>query len=214
MDINVVGRQMDVSERFQRHLEGKLEKVSQLAPSAMRIDVEVSSEKNPRRAEESERVELTVHDEGQVIRSEARSGDLYSALDLALAKLLERLRRLADRRKDRHRGRSRGHGADAETLRKMQADTERIEELFVQAENEGRKDLKNEGEEPVEESAPTSPIVIREKKHKAQPMSIDDALYQMELVGHDFYLFIDEETSNPKVVYRRKGWNYGVIELE
>ncbi|MCT1866731.1 ribosome-associated translation inhibitor RaiA [Dermabacter sp. p3-SID358] len=214
MDINVVGRQMDVPERFQRHLEDKLEKVSQLAQGVMRIDVEVSSEKNPRRNEESERVELTVHDDGQVIRSEARSGDLYSALDLALAKLLERLRRLADRRKDRHRGRSKGHGADPETLRKMQADADRIEELFAEAESRPHEDSADQVESSADNAAPDSPIVIREKKHKAKPMSIDDALYQMELVGHDFYLFIDEETSNPKVVYRRKGWNYGVIELE
>lgn len=214
MDINVVGRKMDVSERFQRHLEDKLSKVPQLAPSAMRVDVEVSSEKNPRRADESERVELTVHDEGQIIRSEARSGDLYSALDLALDKLYERLRRLADRRKDRHRGRSKGHGADTETLRKMQADADRIEELFAKAESGTRAENVDSGAEAPDDPALDSSIVIREKKHKATPMSIDDALYQMELVGHDFYLFIDEETANPKVVYRRKGWNYGVIELE
>lgn len=214
MDINVVGRKMDVSERFQRHLEDKLSKVPQLAPSAMRVDVEVSSEKNPRRADESERVELTVHDEGQIIRSEARSGDLYSALDLALDKLYERLRRLADRRKDRHRGRSKGHGADTETLRKMQADADRIEELFAKAESGPSEENVDSDAEAPDDPALGSPIVIREKKHKATPMSIDDALYQMELVGHDFYLFIDEKTANPKVVYRRRGWNYGVIELE
>lgn len=203
MDINVVGRHMDVSDRFRRHLEEKLEKVTQLAPAAMRIDVEISSEKNPRRAEESERVELTVHDSGQVIRSEARSEDLYSALDLALGKLLERLRRLRDRRKDLHRGRSRAH-QEAATLRTMEADQEKIEELFA-SESADSEPSVDYGQ---------SPVVIREKKHKASPMSIDDALNKMELVGHDFYLFIDEESGHPKVVYRRKGWNYGVIELE
>ena len=180
----------------------------------MPVHVEVPSEKNPRRADESERVELTVHDEGQIIRSEARSGDLYSALDLALDKLHERLRRLADRRKDRHRGRSKGHGADTETLRKMQADADRIGEPSGEAESGPRADNGGGDAAAPHDPALEAPIVIREKKHKATPMSIDDALYQMELVGHDFYLFIDEETANPKVVYRRKGWNYGVIELE
>lgn len=209
MDINVVGRKMDVSERFQRHLEDKLDKVTQLAPGAMRMEVEVSSEKNPRRAEESERVELTVFDDGQVIRSEARSEDLYSALDLALAKLLERLRRLRDRRKDRHRGRQRAHQQETATLRRMELDASKIEELFATS------DDSNEGSDAEKTGFDgESPVVIREKKHKATPMTIDDALYQMELVGHDFYLFIDEASSHPKVVYRRKGWNYGVIELE
>ncbi|MDO5645536.1 MAG: ribosome-associated translation inhibitor RaiA [Dermabacter sp.] len=209
MDINVVGRQMDVSDRFQRHLEDKLDKVTLLAPAAMRIDVEISSEKNPRRAEESERVELTVFDDGNVIRSEARSEDLYSALDLALGKLLERLRRLRDRRKDRHRGRSRSHQVETATVRTMEADAEKIEELFAAAETGGADDaLENEGFDG------DSPVVIREKTHPATPMTIDDALYQMELVGHDFFFFVDEESAQPKVVYRRKGWNYGVIALD
>ena len=59
-----------------------------------------------------------------------------------------------------------------------------------------------------------SPVVIRKKVFAATPMTVDDALYRMELVGHDFYLFIDAETDRPSVVYRRKGWDYGVIGLD
>ena len=59
-----------------------------------------------------------------------------------------------------------------------------------------------------------SPVVIRKKVFAAAPMTVDDALYLMELVGHDFYLFIDAETLRPSVVYRRKGWDYGVIGLD
>lgn len=209
MDINVVGRKTEVTDRFRRHLEGKLDKVTQLAPGAMRIEVEISSEKNPRRAEESERVELTVFDDGQVIRSEARSEDLYGALDVALGKLVERLRRLRDRRKDRHRGRERAHQQETASLRHMEPDESKLEELFApNSEDTSGETTEKEGDDAV------SPVVIREKRHRATPMTIDDALYQMELVGHDFYLFIDEDTKHPKVVYRRKGWNYGVIELE
>lgn len=208
MDITVVGRHMEVSERFRRHLDEKLEKITTLAPTASRVDVEVSSEKNPRRTDEAERVELTVHDDGQVIRSEARADDLYSALDLALSKLQERLRRQRDRRKDRHKGRSRAHMADVPSVRTMEPDTSEIDPLGSSVEEEDEPNSNKDFD------AGESPVVIREKRHKASPMTIDDALYQMELVGHDFYLFIDEETKNPKVVYRRKGWNYGVIELE
>jgi ribosomal subunit interface protein len=98
MEINVVGRHMDVPDRFRRHLEDKLDKVTQFAPAALRVDVELSQESNPRQAEQSSRVELTVHDRGSVIRSEARADDLYAALDVAYGKLLERLRRALDRK--------------------------------------------------------------------------------------------------------------------
>ncbi len=207
MEINVVGRHMDVPDRFRRHLEEKLEKITQFAPAALAVDVEISQEKNPRRAEQADRVELTVHDNGNVIRSEARADDLYAALDLAQERLLERLRRARDRRKDRHRGRDRAHQVSGASLRHMTADAEMPAPLQDPAPEQ--VDVpEDEAEEAV------SPVVIREKKHPATPMTVDDALYQMELVGHDFFMFIDAESGNPKVVYRRKGWHYGVIELE
>ena len=212
MEINVVGRHMDVPDRFRRHLTDKLDKVTQLAPTALRVDVEISQEKNPRQAELSDRVELTVHDKGAVIRSEARADDLYGALDVAYGKLLERLRRARDRRKDRHRGRDRAHQVSGESLRTMVPDAELPAALREDAVPAGQEALASEAAELDADG--DSPIVIREKKHPAEPMSIDDALYRMELVGHDFFLFIDEESGNPKVVYRRKGWSYGVIELD
>ena len=124
MEINVVGRHMDVPDRFRRHLTDKLDKVTQLAPETLRVDVEVSQEKNPRQAELSDRVELTVHEKGSVIRAEARADDLYGALDIAYGKLLERLRRARDRRKDHRRGRDRAHQGSGASLRTMPADQE------------------------------------------------------------------------------------------
>ena len=129
MEINVVGRHMDVPDRFRRHLTEKLDKVTQFAPAALRVDVEVSQEKNPRQAELSDRVELTVHENGAVIRSEARADDLYGALDIAYGKLLERLRRARDRRKDHRRGRVRAHQGTGASLRTMPADQEMPEPL-------------------------------------------------------------------------------------
>jgi hypothetical protein len=58
------------------------------------------------------------------------------------------------------------------------------------------------------------PLVVREKSHHATPMNLDQALYEMELVGHDFYLFVDKESERPSVVYRRRGYDYGVISLD
>ncbi|HJB09861.1 MAG TPA: ribosome-associated translation inhibitor RaiA [Candidatus Brachybacterium merdavium] len=217
MEINVVGRHMDVPDRFRRHLTDKLDKVTQFAPAAMRVDVEISQEKNPRRAELSDRVELTVHDDGSVIRSEARADDLYGALDIAYGKLLERLRRARDRRKDHRRGRNRAHQISGESLRTMVPDGEppaALQDPPPAAAEDSTTDTKADDVTENDVAYDGSPVVIREKKHPASPMTVDDALYRMEMVGHDFFLFIDSETSNPKVVYRRKGWNYGVIELE
>ncbi|HEX7352841.1 ribosome hibernation-promoting factor, HPF/YfiA family [Brachybacterium sp.] len=216
MEINVVGRHMDVPDRFRRHLTDKLDKVTQFAPAALRVDVEISQEKNPRQAELSDRVELTVHENGAVIRSEARADDLYGALDVAYGRLLERLRRARDRRKDHRRGRDRAHQETAASLRTMPADQDlpaalRQEESPQEPATEPAADV--DGNE-IDLAEAGSPVVIRKKKHPATPMSIDDALNRMELVGHDFFLFVDADSGSPKVVYRRKGWNYGIIELE
>src|SRR5699024_12831334 len=107
MEINVVGRHMDVPDRFRRHLTDKLDKVTQLAPATLRVDVEISQEKNPRQAEFSDRVELTVHDKGSVIRSEAQADELYGAQDIAYGKLHARLRLTRARHKSNRRERNR-----------------------------------------------------------------------------------------------------------
>ena len=196
MEIVVVGRHAEVPERFRRHVEDKLAKIVQLAPRAQRVDVEVTHEKNPRQAEVSERVELTVRGKGPVIRAEASADDPYAALDSATTKLLERLRRARDRRKDHHK------------------DTP-LTPVDV------RPPVPTPDPEPasapgdaVETTWGDSPVVIREKLHEAHPMTLDDALYEMEMVGHDFFLFIDAETALPSVAYRRRGWSYGVIRLD
>ena len=201
MEIVVVGRHTEVPERFRRHVEDKLSKVSQLAPRAQRVDVEVTHEKNPRLSEICERVELTVRGKGPVVRAEAMADDPYAALDLAMTKLMERLRRARDRRKD-HRGNA---PVPAAVL---------TETAAPEAAPEPDGDVKVNADGSVEKTLGDSPIVIREKLHTAQPMTLDDALYEMEMVGHDFFLFVDAETNLPSVAYRRRGWSYGVIRLD
>ena len=199
MEIVVAGRHTEVLPKYRAHLEQKLAKVEQLAPRAQRIDVLVSHEANPRQADLSERVELTVVDKGPVIRAEACADDRYAALDLALGKLLERLRRSRDRRKD-HRNHTPIAPVD---VRPPEASDDTAPTEPVTAPDGA-----------VETTLGDSPVVIREKVHEALPMTVDDALYEMELVGHDFYLFIDAETAQPAVAYRRRGWSYGVIKLD
>ena len=203
MDIAVVARNTEVADRFRAHLEDKLSKVEQLAPRARRIEVEITKEQNPRLADRAERVELTVVDRGPTIRAEAAADDRYAALDLATTKLMERLRRARDRRKNHHR---RG-GA------KPMADVEDLAPEPVEEELPTTPTPPTEPGEVVEAQLGDSPVIVRQKLHDTEPMSIDQALYEMELVGHPFYLFIDEETMQPCAVYHRHGWTYGIIRL-
>ncbi len=219
MEIVITGRRTEVPERFRRLAEEKLAKIGQLAPRAHRVDVEVSHERNPRQASTSEKVEITVRDKGPVIRAEASAEDPAVALDLAFGKLLERLRRTRDRRKVHHgrqtppsvrqahpgveapaRNGSAVGGAAAVT-----AEPEAAEVIEDGATGDGVVD-----HSVIDEQ---SPVVIRSKDHLAPPMTLEQALYEMELVGHDFFLFVDSGSGLPSVVYRRRGWNYGVIRL-
>ncbi|MFT0762860.1 ribosome hibernation-promoting factor, HPF/YfiA family [Scrofimicrobium sp. R131] len=212
MDIIINGRNTDISPTFRELAEGKLEKVTLFYPRAQRVDVVVTRQKNPRLADTAERIELTVYGKGPVIRAEAEAADRYAAIDLAVGKLYERLRRLRDRVKDHRRHRNEpkleveldaAHGDSAETG-----------EDLSNAEN---FHLRSAGDlqvgEAREEQLGDSPVVVRQKVHEAAPMSVDEALYQMELVGHPFFLFVDEDTKQPCVVYHRSGWTYGVIRL-
>ena len=194
MDIVVTALHVEVPDRFRRHLEEKLAKVEQLSPRLQRIDVKISHESNPRQADTCERVELTVQARGPVIRAEACADDPYAALDLAQEKLMERLRRARDRRKVHHGRR--------------QPATVRDGEGFVPDE-----DGPVEGDEPAGDLG-ESPIAFREKTHVAAPMTVSEAVDQMELVGHDFDRVSDAESGRPSVVYRRRGWSYGVLRLE
>jgi ribosomal subunit interface protein len=223
VDVIVKGRHTDVNERFRRHVDNKLAKIEKLDHKVIRVDVEVSQERNPRQADRRERVELTIRSRGPVIRAEAAADDRYVALDLALSKLESRLRRTCGRRKD--------HGTRAPAkLATMPLDADAIApdepgalqqgDGMVTTTREWSKETGDYAARPDldEHIVPISmegngPLVVREKFHKAAPMTIDQALFEMELVGHDFFLFRDTGNGQPSVVYRRRGWDYGVIRL-
>lgn len=209
MDIVVTGRNADIHPNFRETVESKLDKVTQFYPRAQRVDVVLTRERNPRLADRAERIELTVYGKGPVIRAEAEASDRYSALDLASAKLFERLRRLRDRSKNHRRYKVEGVQEDVIAL-----DAEAGVEDLRNAEEwalRSAQDLKPG--EAREEQLGDSPVVVRQKVHEAPPMSVDEALYQMELVGHPFFLFVDKDTMQPCVAYHRKGWTYGILRL-
>jgi ribosomal subunit interface protein len=206
VEIVVTGRHVQVSERFRRHLDEKLAKVPQLAPRVQRLDVVVTHEVNKRQAKGSERVEITCHVKGPVVRAEASADDEYGALDIAMDKLLERLRRDHDRRRV-HRGRR--------VPESVAQATARLDLAAAGLNNQPDSALASAGDDVDRIGADgDSPIEVREKIHASVPMELDQALYEMELVGHDFYLFHDKDTDQPSVVYRRRGWSYGVIHLD
>ena len=203
MEIVVTGRHTQISDRFRAHLDDKLAKVPQLAPRIQRIDVVVSHEPNKRQAKACDRVEITCHMKGPIVRAEACLDDKYAALDVALDKLMERLRRAQDRRRV-HRGRRVPESVAEATARIAPQDG-------LSAEG-GVADESFDGDRFGELG--NSPIEVREKVHATTPMGLDQAVHDMELIGHDFYLYHDVDTDQPSVVYRRRGWSYGVIHLK
>jgi ribosomal subunit interface protein len=224
MEIIVRGRHITVPARFRQHAAAKLAKLEKLDQKALRVDVEVSKERNPRQSDRRERVELTIKSRGPAIRAEAAAVDRYAALDLAFAKLEARLRRASDRRK--------GKKGDNDTLRSpallvdaalLAGATPVLNGSAAARPRSGQVPAgldggEQDGSEPDSHLVPIQmegdgPLVVREKTHAATPMTIDQALLEMELVGHDFYLFHDSECDRFSVVYRRRGYDYGVIRL-
>ncbi|TNM68712.1 ribosome-associated translation inhibitor RaiA [Streptomyces sp. NP160] len=222
MEIVVTARHTEVPGRFRRHLDEKLAKVEQLAPKVQRIEVAVSHEANKRQSERCERIELTLRGPGPVVRAEACAGDAYAALDMATTKLMERLRRASDRKKVHKSSHGGNHvrgaaepvqppaaAAPAPPAPAAAADAEEAPLALDDHVHRGEAPKVADGEWVLGES----PVVIRDKVHPATPMTLEAALEQMELVGHDFYLFVDAGTGRPSVVYRRRGWSYGVLRL-
>jgi ribosomal subunit interface protein len=227
MEVIVRGRHITVPARFRQHAAAKLAKLEKLDQKAVRIDVEVSEERNPRQSDRRERVELTIRSRGPAIRAEAAADDRYAALDLAFAKLESRLRRAADRRKvkDTVSVRSPGvlAGAMPEAPPGSGAAPSDMNGYGVARPRSGEAGDVGDRSDP-DQAEPEiglvpiqmegdGPLVLREKVHAASPMTIDQALLQMELVGHDFYLFHDRDCDRFSVVYRRRGYDYGVIRL-
>ena len=202
MDVVVSSRHCEVSERFRDHVEEKLSRLEKHDHRIIRVDVLIEREPRPRDPERTVRVELTAKSRGPIVRAEASAEDKMAALDLALDKMASQMRRAADRRKvhrGQHKPESLGEAMARSTPRQA---TPALDEVVAER-KVGPVTVDGDG-----------PLVVREKAHAAAPMTLEQALYEMELVGHDFYLFVDKESERPSVVYCRRGYDYGVIALE
>jgi ribosomal subunit interface protein len=206
MDVVVNARHCEVSDRFRSHVEEKLARLEKHDHRIIRVQVEVEKERNPRQHDRAVRVELTALSKGPVIRAEAAAEDKMGALDLALDKMQAQMRRAADRRRV-HRGR-RAPVSVGQALAGVPVDG-----LSSSTKVESADTVEERQVGPIAVTG-DGPLVVREKSHAAAPMTLEQALYEMELVGHDFYLFVDKESERPSVVYRRRGYDYGVISLD
>ena len=207
MDISIVGRHTKVNEPLRTRIEERMQKITELAPRATRAEVHVCHERSPRVASEKERVEITLHGRG-VVRAEASSTDREAAFDAAYAKLTAQLRKLHERKVHRHQGRQ-GLRSVPTPASGVPVITEDASDAVESVETWEGAPVGSTREVPID----GTPIVIRSKTHEGSPMTVPDAIDQMELVGHDFYLFHDIESDLPSAVYRRRGWTYGVIHL-
>ena len=211
MEITVTGRNLGVTDRFREYAIEKAGKVDHLADKAIAFEIKVSRHHETRGGNGDDRVELTLIGPGPLVRAESAGSDKYVAFDLAMGKLVERMRQSKDRKKV-HRGQHR-----PVSLREASAGGFSVIDI-TPASPEVLEQVAT-GEIPVQSADSAaeegySPVVIRRKVFPTSHMTVEDALDHMELVGHDFFLFIDSETDRPSVVYRRKGWDYGVIGLE
>ena len=214
MEINIFGLGVGITDRFREYATEKGAKISALAERALSLEIKVSRHNEKSGGQNGDdRVELTLIGPGPVVRAEATAADKYAAFDLAFGRLLERVRRAKDRRKI-HRGQHRPPSVrEASTVGLGRVDVTPVPVTVLEQVRTGSVPVVEPTAE-ADEADEYCPVVIRKKVFASVPMTVDDALYYMELVGHDFYLFIDEETNRPSVVYRRKGWDYGVIALD
>ena len=202
MDIVLKSRHVDLAEKFRLAAEEKLNRLEKHDHRVMRVEVEVTKERNPRLQERAIKVQLTAYSKGPVIRAEACAEDKLAALDQAVDRMAAQMRRAADRRRV-HRGRHTPVSVGQALAGVTPPATAEPEEEVEHARSVGPITVLGDG-----------PLVVREKTHAADPMTLDQALYEMELVGHDFFLFVDKESERPSVVYRRRGYDYGVISLD
>jgi ribosomal subunit interface protein len=193
-----------VSERFREYATEKLLHIGRFAIPMRHVDVEVSHEVNPRQHDRAYEVELTCNGDGTVIRAEAHAADKYTALDLAHERLQERLRRMHDKAKAVQHKRI--------TSRiKPEVQMPNASDLIM----DGQVSMDGlVAEDEVGIVLESGPLVVRTKNIQSEAMSVEQAVEAMELVGHDFFLFNNVDTGKCSVLYRRRGYDFGLIELQ
>jgi ribosomal subunit interface protein len=200
-EVVVKGRNVEIPDHFRVYVSEKLSRLERFDRTIYLFDVELDHERNRRQRKNCQHVEITARGRGPVVRGEACADSFYAALESAVSKLENRLRRHKDRRKI--------HYGDKTPVSLHEATAAApLPETTTPASEESAPQVDRSA---VDDHEPGR--IVRTKEHPATPMTVDDALSQMELVGHDFFLFHDKQTDKPCVVYRRHAYDYGLIRL-
>lgn len=216
-EVVVKSRNVEIPDHYRVYVSQKLARLERLDRSIYLFDVELKHAPNRRQRKSCQRVEITARGRGPVKRAEACANSFYAAFETAVDKLENRLRRVKDRRKVHYGDKTPVALCDVASAGPVPNTAPALKTAPepVITDDEAAFNLEETAEHthdgPVTDHEPGQ--IVRVKEHPAKPMSVDDALYEMELVGHDFFLFHDKETDKPSVVYRRRGYDYGLIRL-
>ncbi len=197
MDVVVTSRRCQLTDAFRDHVSEKLNALEKLKERIIRAEVMVTCADAKRQPDQAIRVEITLNGKGPVVRAEAAADDKMAAFEHALDRLKTQILRASDRRKVHHGLRGAGIMKPVETAPVAE------EDVTPEVRTVAGLEVQGDG-----------PLVVREKKFASSPLTLAQALDEMELVGHDFFLYLDKESSQPSVVYRRKAYDYGVIHLD
>jgi putative sigma-54 modulation protein len=177
MNLQVKGRNLEVSDQIRKYAEDKLAKLDRLVKDPTRVELELAVEKNPS-ISDNQVAEATVWTKGPVLRARETSEDMKASIDQLVDKLERQVKRYRDKRRPRKHDRPDGPPVEP-------APVERSEE---------------------------GPAIVKSKQFAFKPMTPDEAVLQLELVGHDFFVFRNNESDQINVVYRRRDGDYGLIE--
>ena len=195
MKLLIHGRNLEITQAISDYTRDKLSRaVAKFEGLISEADVHLSVAKNP--SVQQQTAEVTIFANGTIIRAEERSENLYASIDLVSSKLSRQLRRYKERIKDHHRAEGNRSGGDCPSPALLNDGSETIARLNEQG-----------------QSRPALPSpAVRRKYFAMPPMTLEQAITQLELVDHDFYVFRDREDKQIRVVYRRNHGGYGVIE--
>lgn len=206
-EIIIRGRHTDLTDRFREHATEAAGKLDRFGIPLQRIEVEITHEHNPRMTDRAFKVEFTCRAHGSVVRAEAASDRDLTALDRAVDRVEQRLRKAADRRNSRARRAQKDILVPPLTPEAPDLDGAPAPVVAPAAEAT---------DTPVRDADVVyadGPVVVREKTHVTRPMTVEQALEEMEQVDHDFFLFHDVDADGVAVVYRRHGYAYGLLRL-
>lgn len=186
LEVDVNGRNMEVTDRIQDYVTRKVSKLDRYLPGIEEARVDVAYVKSARSANDRQVAQITVRGKGFILRSEERADDVFAAFDTALDKIQRRIERYKGKR-------SRGRGDGRSAAEVNAAEVTPVEE----------------------ETGELGPIIARRKRFMLIPMDENEAIEQMELLGHEsFFVFYNMMTNSVNVLYRRRDGTFGLIETE